>query len=43
MPTPLPLARYRLDFTVDTPLTLPTFAGSTLRDASGTAFRAGHA
>lgn len=41
MPISLPLARYRLDFTVDTPLALPAFAGSTLRGAFGTAFRAG--
>ncbi|WP_374495458.1 CRISPR system precrRNA processing endoribonuclease RAMP protein Cas6 [Zoogloea sp.] len=36
----LPLARYRLDFTVTTPLTLPAFAGSTLRGAFGGALRA---
>lgn len=36
----LPLARYRLDFTVSTPLTLPAFAGSTLRGAFGGALRA---
>ena len=36
----LPLARYRLDFTVTTPLTLPAFAGSTLRGAFGRALRA---
>jgi hypothetical protein len=41
MAAPLPLARYRLDFIVDAPLTLPAFAGSTLRGAFGTAFRAG--
>lgn len=35
----LPLARYRLDFTVTTPLTLPAFAGSTLRGAFGSALR----
>jgi hypothetical protein len=35
-----PLARYRLDFTVETPLTLPAFAGSTLRGAFGRALRA---
>lgn len=36
----IPLARYRLDFTVTTPLTLPAFAGSTLRGAFGGALRA---
>lgn len=36
----LPLARYRLDFTVDTPLHLPAYAGSTLRGAFGGALRA---
>lgn len=36
----IPLARYRLDFTVATPLTLPAFAGSTLRGAFGGALRA---
>lgn len=36
----LPLARYRLDFTVKAPLTLPAFAGSTLRGAFGGALRA---
>jgi hypothetical protein len=36
----IPLARYRLDFTVDTPLHLPAYAGSTLRGAFGGAFRA---
>lgn len=41
MPALLPIARYRLDFTVDTPLALPAFAGSTLRGAFGAAFRAG--
>lgn len=35
----LSVARYRLDFTVETPLTLPAFAGSTLRDAFGGALR----
>ena len=35
----LSLARYRLDFTVETPLTLPAFAGSTLRGAFGGALR----
>lgn len=37
----LPLARYRLDLTVEAPLTLPAFAGSTLRGAFGGALRAG--
>jgi hypothetical protein len=36
----LPLARYRLDFIVQTPLFLPAYAGSTLRGAFGGAFRA---
>lgn len=36
----LSLARYRLDFAVETPLTLPAFAGSTLRGAFGGALRA---
>lgn len=36
----LPLARYRLDFTVETPLHLPAYAGSTLRGAFGGALRA---
>lgn len=36
----LPLARYRLDFAVETPLTLPAFAGSTLRGALGGVLRA---
>lgn len=36
----LSLARYRLDFTVETPLSLPAFAGSTLRGAFGGALRA---
>lgn len=34
------VARYRLEFTVATPLTLPPFAGSTLRGAFGGALRA---
>jgi len=38
--TPLPLARYRLDFEVETPLHLPAYAGSTLRGAFGAALRA---
>jgi hypothetical protein len=36
----LPLARYRLDFEVETPLHLPAYAGSTLRGAFGGALRA---
>jgi hypothetical protein len=36
----LPLARYRLDFEVETPLHLPAYAGSTLRGAFGAALRA---
>jgi hypothetical protein len=36
----LPLARYRLEFAVETPLHLPAYAGSTLRGAFGGALRA---
>lgn len=36
----IPLARYRLEFTVETPLHLPAYAGSTLRGAFGGALRA---
>jgi hypothetical protein len=36
----LPLARYQLDFIVETPLFLPAYAGSTLRGAFGGALRA---
>jgi hypothetical protein len=36
----LPLARYRLEFEVKTPLHLPAYAGSTLRGAWGGALRA---
>lgn len=36
----IPLARYRLEFTVETPLHLPVYAGSTLRGAFGGALRA---
>lgn len=36
----LPLARYRLEFEVKTPLHLPAYAGSTLRGAWGSALRA---
>lgn len=36
----LPLARYRLEFEVETPLHLPAYAGSTLRGAFGGALRA---
>lgn len=35
----LAIARYRLDFAVTSPLSLPAFAGSTLRGAFGTALR----
>lgn len=35
----LPLARYRLDFRVATPLVLPPFAGSALRGVFGSALR----
>lgn len=37
---PFPLARYRLEFEVETPLHLPAYAGSTLRGAWGGALRA---
>lgn len=36
----LPVVRYRFDCTVETPLDLPEFAGSTLRGAFGRALRA---
>jgi hypothetical protein len=36
----IPLARYRLEFAVETPLHLPAYAGSTLRGAFGRALRA---
>ncbi len=36
----IPLARYRLEFTVETPLHLPAYAGSTLRGVFGGALRA---
>lgn len=39
-PLNLPLARYRLEFEVKTPLHLPAYAGSTLRGAWGGALRA---
>lgn len=38
--TVLPIARYRLEFEVTSPLTLPPYAGSTLRGAWGRALRA---
>lgn len=38
-PATFPLARYRFDFTVETPLHLPEYAGSTLRGAFGNALR----
>lgn len=37
--TTFPLARYRFDFTVETPLHLPEYAGSALRGAFGNALR----
>ncbi len=40
MPFPLPLARYRLEFEVQSPLHLPAYAGSTLRGVFGGALRA---
>lgn len=40
MTAELPLARYRLEFAVETPLHLPAYAGSTLRGAFGGALRA---
>jgi hypothetical protein len=39
LPTPFPLARYRFDCVVETPLHLPEYAGSTLRGAFGRALR----
>jgi len=39
-PPHLPIARYRLEFAVKTPLHLPAYAGSTLRGAWGAALRA---
>lgn len=36
---PLPVARYRLEFEVTSPLSLPAYAGSTLRGAWGMALR----
>lgn len=38
-PIDLPIARYRLEFTVSSALRLPAFAGSTLRGAFGAALR----
>lgn len=39
LPTPFPAARYRFEFSVETPLRLPEYAGSTLRGAFGGALR----
>lgn len=39
MPLTYPLSRYRLDFTVTSPIRLPEYAGSTLRGAFGHALR----
>jgi len=39
LPTPFPVARYRLDWQVETPLRLPEYAGSALRGAFGNALR----
>ncbi|WP_274571308.1 CRISPR system precrRNA processing endoribonuclease RAMP protein Cas6 [Neisseria leonii] len=39
LPHELPLARYRFDFTVESELRLPEYAGSTLRGAFGHALR----
>lgn len=39
LPTPFPAARYRFEFTVETPLRLPEYAGSALRGAFGNALR----
>ncbi len=39
LPTPFPLARYRFEAEVETPLHLPEYAGSALRGAFGKALR----
>lgn len=39
LPTPFPAARYRFEFTVETPIRLPEYAGSTLRGVFGNALR----
>jgi hypothetical protein len=39
LPTPYPVARYRFDCKVETPIRLPEYAGSTLRGAFGNALR----
>lgn len=39
LPTPYPVARYRFDCKVETPIRLPEYAGSTLRGAFGHALR----
>ncbi|MCA1926555.1 MAG: CRISPR system precrRNA processing endoribonuclease RAMP protein Cas6 [Thiobacillus sp.] len=39
LPTPFPAARYRFEFTVETPMRLPEYAGSALRGAFGHAFK----
>jgi len=39
LPTPFPLARYRIEAEVQTPLHLPEYAGSALRGAFGQALR----
>ncbi len=39
LPTPFPVARYRFDCVVETPLHLPEYAGSALRGAFGRALR----
>jgi len=39
LPTPFPLARYRFEAEVETPLHLPEYAGSALRGAFGNALR----
>jgi hypothetical protein len=39
LPTPFPVARYRIEADVETPLHLPEYAGSTLRGAFGRALR----
>lgn len=39
LPTPFPAARYRFEFTAETPVRLPEYAGSALRGAFGGALR----
>lgn len=39
LPSPFPAARYRFEFTVEAPIRLPEYAGSTLRGVFGNALR----